>query len=394
MLLGACRSQVVSECYEASMTAQKIFLFEPDLGTQESLNVLGVLESGWVALGEQVASFEKQFAEYTGSRFAVALNSGTAALHLAYLLAGVQPGDEVIVPSLTFCATVNAVKYCGATPVFADIRGADDWTLDPDDVAKRITTKTRAVAVMHYGGYPCDMIAFKNLCHDAEIALIEDAAHGLGGAIAERQLGTLGAFGCFSFYSNKVITTVEGGMLVTDDEALAARARRLRSHGMTATAVDRRDGLPSYDVTEVGFNYRLDDLRAALGLAQLERLETSLASRQALVAHYRERLADLPNLHIPDHGGRGKPAHYIVPVLLERAQRADVRTQLQERGVQTSVHYAPVHQFEHYRSINAVLPRTEAIANKILTLPLYPSMTGTQVDRVCDVLAQALASAN
>jgi dTDP-4-amino-4,6-dideoxygalactose transaminase len=378
----------------ASVTAQKISLFEPDLGPKESSNVLAVLESGWVALGDQVASFEKQFAEYTGARCAVALNSGTAALHLAYLLAGVRPGDEVIVPSLTFCATVNAVIYCGATPVFADIRGADDWTLDPDDVAKRITPKTRAVAVMHYGGYPCDMIAFENLCRDAEITLIEDAAHGLGGTIAGRPLGTLGALGCFSFYSNKVITTVEGGMLVTDDEALATRARRLRSHGMTATAVDRRDGSQGYDVTEVGFNYRLDDLRAALGLAQMERLETSLTRRRALVAHYRERLADLPNLHVPDHGGRGKSAHYIMPVLLERARRAGVREQLQELGVQTSVHYAPVHQFEHYRSFNAVLPRTDAIASNILTLPLYPSMTGTQVDRVCDVLAQALASAD
>jgi len=370
--------------------AQKISLFEPDLGQQESSNILAVLESGWIALGDQVALFEKRFAAYTGARCAVALNSGTAALHLAYLLAGVRPGDEVIVPSLTFCATVNAVIYCGATPVFADIRNADDWTLDPDDVANRLTSKTRAVAVMHYGGYPCDMVAFEKLCSAAGVALIEDAAHGLGGAVAGRQLGTLGAFGCFSFYSNKVITTAEGGMLVTDDEAFAARARRLRSHGMTATAVDRRDGSVGYDVAEVGYNYRLDDLRAALGLAQLDRLKSSLTRRRALVARYRERFAELPGLRIPDHGGRGDPAHYIMPVMLAHGQRARVRAQLEEAGVQTSVHYAPVHRFEHYRSLGAQLPRTEEIADKILTLPLYPSMTDAQVDRICDALAQAL----
>lgn len=376
---------------EAASLTESVPLFEPDIGAAEQSAVLEVLQSGWIAQGDRVARLESFVADYLDVSNAVALTSGTAALHLAYLLAGVGPGDEVVVPSLTFCATVNAVRYCGATPVFADICGPDDWTLDAEDAARRLTPKTRAIVVMHYAGYPCDVAAFARLCDDTGTVLIEDAAHGLGGSIDGRRLGAYGTVGCFSFYSNKIVTTAEGGMLVTSDASLAERARRLRSHGMTATASDRRDGVMGYGITELGFNYRLDDLRAALGLAQLDRLEASLERRRALVTRYRNRLNEIPGVLFPGHGERGESAHYILPVLLDGAVREAVRRHLAAAGVQTSVHYAPVHRLAHYRNDGASLPRTEAVADRILTLPLYPSMTDDQVEYVCTALAEALA---
>lgn len=366
-------------------------LFKPDFGQQEEERVLEVLRSGWIAMGPQCESLEKKFAEIVGADYAIALNSCTAALHLANHLFDTKPGDEVIVPSLTFAATANAVIFTGATPVFADIAGPDDWTISPADIARRITPKTRAVVVMHFAGFPCDMAAIAQICEEANLALIEDACHGLGGSLDGKAMGSLGDIGCFSFYSNKIITTGEGGMLVTNRGDLAERARLLRSHGMTATAVDRMRGSSGYDITEVGYNYRLDDLRAALGLAQIDRLPDSIARRLAIVRHYRTRLSEIPGLRIPEHGGRGQPAHYILPVLVESAGRDRVRNELEAAGVQTSVHYPPVHGFAHYREMASSLPNTEWVAERTLTLPLYPSLEESQVDYVCDTLIKILA---
>ena len=224
------------------MTRIDVPLFEPELSEADKQAVRDVLDSGWITMGPKVAAFEERFADYVGSRHAVAVNSCTAALHLANALIDLGPGDEVIVPSLTFAATANAVAMTGATAVFADVAGEEDWTIDPDDVAARITPRTRAVVPMHYGGYACDMARLQSVCDGAGLTLIEDAAHALTGTLDGKHLGTFGLLGCFSFFSNKVMTTAEGGMLVTDDANLADRARRMRSHGQTKTAIDRMKG--------------------------------------------------------------------------------------------------------------------------------------------------------
>ena len=372
------------------MTRVDVPLFEPELSEADKQAVRDVLDSGWITMGPKVAAFEERFAGYVGSRHAVAVNSCTAALHLANVLIDLGPGDEVIVPSLTFAATANAVAMTGATAVFADVVGKDDWTIDPDDVAARITLRTRAVVPMHYGGYACDMTRLQNVCDGAGLAIIEDAAHALTGTLDDKPLGTFGRMGCFSFFSNKVMTTAEGGMLVTDDAKLAERARRMRSHGQTKTAIDRMKGSAGYDITEAGFNYRLDDIRAALGLSQMDRLDANLEARLALVSRYRERLAPVNRVRFPDHGGRGDPAHYILPVIVDGDDRDAIRTDMAEKGVQTSVHYPPAHLFGHYRGQAGDLPRTEYVADHMITLPLFPTMTTEQVDRVVDALEDAL----
>jgi dTDP-4-amino-4,6-dideoxygalactose transaminase len=368
----------------------KVPFFVPDFDAREEKAVVDVLRSGWIAMGPEVEAFEKAFAAELKCRFAVALNSCTAALHIANVLVDLGPGDEVIVPSLTFAATANAVHFTGATPVFADVAGPEDWTLCPDSVRARITPRTKAIIPMHYAGYPSDMDAFMNLSKEHELAIIEDACHGLGGSVNGKSMGAVGVMGCFSFYSNKIMTTGEGGMLTTDDEALAQRARAIRSHGQTKTAVDRMRGAMGYDITEVGYNYRLDDLRASIGLVQLERLKHSVVRRTHLVSLYREQLADVEEVHIPTHGERGKPAHYILPACVRGVDRNALRKAMAEDGVQTSMHYPPVHHFAHYLDPNLELPHTEWVGENALSLPLYPSMTESQVTQVCDSIRRCV----
>jgi dTDP-4-amino-4,6-dideoxygalactose transaminase len=373
----------------------RVPLFVPDFDGSEKRRVAAAIDSGWIAMGPLCAEFEQKFAARLGVRHAISVTNCTAALHLAYVCCDIGPGDEVVVPSLTFAATANAVAYTGATPVFADIVGEEDWTLDPASIASAITPRTKAISAMHYGGYPCDMRAILGLADRHGLAVIEDACHGLGGTVDGKAMGTLGRAGCFSFYSNKAITTGEGGMIVTDDDRIAERCRRLRSHGMTALAYDRMKGAMGYDIDELGFNYRLDDIRAAFGLAQFERLDSFVARRRELAAHYRARLADIAGVTFPAHGGRGEPANYILPVILDPVHSRDaVRHAMLRSGVQTSVHYLPVHGFSHYAADAARLPRTEALAGQILTLPLYPSLTFAQVDMVCETLAGALRGHN
>jgi dTDP-4-amino-4,6-dideoxygalactose transaminase len=373
------------------MTSIRVPLFVPDLGEMEVAAVTEVIRSGWISMGPQTEAFERAFAERLGVAHAVALNSCTAALHVANHLFGIGPGDTVVVPSLTFAATANAVAFTGATPVFADIVSEDDWTMDPDSVAAAISPNSRAVVCMHYGGFPCDMTRLAKVCGAAGLPLVEDACHGLGGRIDSRAMGTIGAVGCFSFYSNKVITTAEGGMLTTDNPKLAARARRLRSHGMTATAIDRMRGAAGYDISEVGWNYRLDDIRAAIGLVQLRRLDDALRRRRDLVDRYYANLAAIPKIRVPSFGGRGDPAHYILPVAVTGVDRDAVRARLAERGVQTSIHYPPAHRFSQYSAAAPELPVTEWVAAHAITLPLYPSMTDAHVDLVCSELDAAIA---
>ena len=370
-------------------------LFDLRLAEHEVAAVADCLLEGWLTMGPRTAAFERAFAEQLGTAHGVAVSSGTAALHLAHLAAGAGPGDEVIVPAITFVATAAAVRHCGATPVLADITGPQDLGLDPEDVASRITPRTRAVCVVHYAGYPAAVEAVRELCDEHDLALIEDAAHAPSALVAasERKVGTIGLASAFSFFSNKVLSCGEGGLLATDDPRVAERARSLRSHAMTAGTWDRHRGYAAgYDVVDVGFNYRLDEPRAALLLARLERLEDDIAQRRRLVRRYRELLAEVPGVSLPyEDADVERSSCYVQPVIVDPRVRDDVREHMLDRhGVQTSVLYPAIHEFTAYLGAAARLPRAERAARSQLTLPLFPHLTHEQQDRVVGALRQGL----
>jgi dTDP-4-amino-4,6-dideoxygalactose transaminase len=356
-------------------------------------DVLGVVRSGWWSMGPRVEEFEQAFAEFTGASHAIAVANGTAALHLALLAAGCGPGDEVAVPSLNFVAAANAIVHTGAAPVFCDIAGPDDLNLDPADVEAALSERTKAILVLHYGGHPCDMAAVLELAERRGLVVVEDAAHAPGATYRGRACGTLGAIGCFSFFSNKNLPVGEGGMIVTNDDELAAQLRLLRSHGMTTLTWDRHRGhASSYDVVLPGFNYRLDEIRAVVGLAQLRRLPEENAARADVVARYRDRLHGTSGLTMPFAPAEGlEPSHHLAVVVLpEGAERDGVRSSLEDRGIQTSVHYPPIHGFTAYHGWHRALPRTDALAERLLTLPLYGGLRDEQVEAVIDGLLQTL----
>jgi dTDP-4-amino-4,6-dideoxygalactose transaminase len=355
----------------------------------------GALASGWWSTGPRVAEFERAFARFLGAEHAVAAASGTAALHLAAAACGCRPGDEVVMPALNFVAAASVVRHLGATPVFCDIAGEHDPNLDPADLEAALGPRTKAIVALHYGGAPCDMDAVRDVAERHRLVVIEDAAHAPGAAYRGRACGTLGAAGCFSFFSNKNLPIGEGGMVVTDDASLADRVRLLRSHGMTALSWDHERGhAAGYDVLASGFNYRLDEPRAAIGLVQLSRLRAGNAARGRLTARYRERLDHVAGLTVP-LGPRPpditSAEHLAVVVLPRGSARAAIRGALAARGIQTSVHYPPIHRFSAYRGLaTRPLPRTDDVGERLLTLPLFAHMTEAQVDEVADALVDAL----
>ena len=373
----------------------RVALSDITLGDEEEQAVLEVLRSRWLTMGPKTAAFEAQFAAAVGSRHAVAVSNGTASLHLALLAVGVGPGDEVIVPALTFVATANAVLYCGARPVFADIVGQGDLLLDPQDVQRKITPRTRAVMPVHYGGYACDMDALSALATEHGFRLVEDAAHAPGSTWRGRPIGSTADLSSFSFFGNKNLVTGEGGMITTQDDALAGFVRLYRSHGMTALSYDKHRGHAfTYDVVGHGYNYRLTEIESALGIVQLSRLPASNALRRQRVADYRRELEACPGVEVPFAGRDDQSScHIFVVVLPEGTDRPRLQQALKAEGIQTSVHYPPVHRFSAFHAkFPAEVPRTEALAPRLLTLPLHPRMTRDDVAHVCRTLKRALDS--
>jgi dTDP-4-amino-4,6-dideoxygalactose transaminase len=369
--------------------------FDLQLGQEEKQAAVSVIESNWLTSGPRIQDFETEFARAfaTPELRAVAVSSCTAALHIAVASLGIGEGDEVVVPSLSFVASANAVRYCGATPVFADIESADRWNIDPADVEAKISSRTKAIMVMHYGGHPCDMGRFQAVAIKHKLPIIEDACHGPLVEYQGRKLGTIGEIGCFSFFSNKNMTTGEGGMLVTKSAAIAERAKILRSHGMTSSSYERFKGHAfGYDVTELGYNYRLDEMRAAIGLVQLKKIRAHNAARRKCIQYYRAAVArKLDGIDMPFSDSSQPEGDHIFPVLLPmEARREDVMAKLAEKGVQTSFHYRPIHTFTAYRDVGAKLPRIDAIAPRILSLPLFPTLTESQIDHVVSSLGQAI----
>ena len=371
----------------------RVPLADVRLGPEEESAVLDVLRSGWLTMGGVTQAFEQEFAAFVGAKHAFAVTNATAALHLACMAVGLGEGDEVIVPSLTFVATANAVRYTGANVVFADIESEDWLCICPRSIEEKINERTRAIVVMHYAGFACDMPEILRVAKKYHLAVIEDAAHAVGASLGGKPLGTWGDEGCYSFFGNKNMTTAEGGVLVTDDDRLADKVRILRSHGMTTLTWDRHQGHAStYDVVDLGYNYRIDEIRAALGREQLKKLPAGNVRREVLVERYRTEFAErLPALGLPFSEKRGLSSQHIFPVLLpEGADRQSFREALKADGIQTSFHYPPVHHFRIYRQEGEELWMTETAARRQVTLPLFPGMTDAQQNLVIESVVKAL----
>lgn len=374
----------------------RVPLSDLDFGIEEADATRKVLESRWLTMGDVTRRFEEAFADYIGVRHAIAVSSATAGLHLANIALGIGPGDEVIVPSLTFVATANAVRYTGASPVYADITSENDLCINSGSITTVITPKTKAITVMHYGGNLCEMPAIVELAREHDLAIIEDAAHAPGAELNGRKAGVWGDIGCFSLFSNKNLVAGEGGMVVTNRQELADKMRLLRSHGMTSPTWDRHLGhADSYDVVALGYNYRIDEIRSALGLVQLEKLDANNELRRKLSDLYRSELSDVIGLSVPDFSNRGKSASHIMPVILApNRDRSEFMEEMRAGGVQTSIHYPPIHQFTHFRANGRVphLPMTERVALREVTLPLFPTMSKDQLELVIDRVGEAIQS--
>ena len=375
----------------------RVPLSDVNLDAAEIDAVLSVLRSGWLTMGSVTQAFEQEFAAFTGSKHALAVANGTAALHLACLALGLGPGDEVILPSLTFVASANAIRYTGATPVFVDIESTDWLCLSPQAISAALTPRTKAIMVVHYAGYPCDMPAILEIARQHHLAVIEDAAHAVGAALEGKALGTWGDIGCFSFFGNKNLTTGEGGMLLTQDDQLAEKLQRLRSHGMTTLTWDRHEGHAStYDVVALGYNYRIDEMRSAMGRVQLQKLPAGNVRRGELVGLYRQLLAEYaPEVQVPFTQQRSLSSYHIMPVLLpEGTDKQHFMAKMKEHGIQVSWHYPPVHAFKIYAETwnqrRTPLPLTDLVSAREVTLPLYPTMSEEQVGWVVEAVRNCL----
>ena len=327
--------------------AVKVPLADVRISEDELAAIVATYRSGWLSMGPRTEAFERAFAAHVGTRHAIAVSSGTAALHLLCLAAGLGPGDEVLVPSLTFVATANAIRYTGATPVFVDIAGPLEPWLSGGACAAAVTPRTRAIMHVDYGGHPGELSRLRALADQHGLLLLQDAAHAVGARVGGTDVARVGHGAAYSFFANKNLAIGEGGMVVCEDDDLAARTRLLRSHGMTTLTWERHRGhAASYDVVALGFNYRLDEPRAALGAERLKTLPADTALRAQLDTRYRERLDGIVECALSRAAGI-EPAHHLFTILLPPgADRSLFRRRLSDQGVQTSVHYPPVHRFQ------------------------------------------------
>jgi len=371
----------------------KIPLFDLNFDEQEEQAIIKILRSKWISTGPKCEEFENLFSSMLGVKNAITLANCTSALHLACVVLGIKEGDEVICPSFTFAASVNCIRYVGATPVFCDIKGPDHFNMDPVHIEQLITPRTKAIVVVHIAGFPADMDAIMTIAMKFNLKVIEDASHGPLSEYKGKKVGTIGDVGCFSFFSNKNISTGEGGMLVTNNEAFAKRVKSLRSHGMTTMSYQRFKGhATDYDILEVGYNYRMDDIRASIGVVQLNRLKEDLIKRSVVRSWYINALEHIDSLIIPFSDNQEFVSNYIMPVVLRDStseKRDSIRKKLHDKGIQTSVHYPAVHQFSFYKKYKTSLPNTEYVADNEITLPMYSKLTEKDINFIVGTLKNA-----
>lgn len=374
----------------------KITLSDISYDREEIKVVEEVLRSGWLSQGKLTEEFENTFSHLIGVNFSLAVSNCTTALHLALLSCGITQGDEVIVPSLTFVATASSVIYAGAKPIFTDIESLTQPTICSEDVESKINERTKVIIPVHYAGYPANMRKLQKICRKHNLKLIEDSAHAINVKYNGKKLGAIGDAGCFSFFANKNITMGEGGMLVTNDKNVYNKARLMRSHSVTSTTYERHKiKFKEYDVVGVGFNYRITEIAAALGLAQLKKLSKINAIRKKLVATYKKELANVEEIIIPFFNFTEDSGHHIFPILVKRTKdRLKLIEHLNRSGIQVSHHYQPIHLFTFYRNAfktkKGNLPLTEDFASKEITLPLHQNLTVKEIEYICNKIKEGL----
>lgn len=372
----------------------KIPLFDLSFDELEENAVIETLRSKWISTGPKCQELEKLFCDSIGIQYALTVSSCTTALHLAMIVLGIKEGDEVIVPSLTFAATANVVKYVGATPVFADVVSYTDLTIDPDDIERKITSKTKAIIPMHYGGFPASMDQIIAIAKKYNLKVVEDASHSPLSEYKGRKLGAIGDIGTFSFFSNKNISTGEGGLLVTDNQEYYNNAKLLRSHGMTTMSYERAKGhATSYDIENLGYNFRMDDIRASIGVVQFHKLHADLEKRIEVRKWYIKGLQYISKIVIPFIDNKEFVSNYIFPIVLKGSNaeyRDEIRNKLHEKGIQTSVHYPPVHRFSIYKNEYSELPITDYIVDNEITLPMYAALKKEDVEYIVEKLRRVI----
>lgn len=360
-------------------------VFEPALNGNEARYLMECVQTGWISsLGKFITQFETSFASFCGSKHGVAVSNGTTALHLALVALGIGTGDEVIVPTLSFIATANAVQYTGAKVVFADSE-AETWNIDPDKIRAKITPRTKAILPVHLYGHPANMQPILDLGEEYGIPVIEDAAEAHGALYQNKRVGSLGKMGVFSFYGNKIITTGEGGMILTDDDALAERLRFLRDHAM---APQKR-----YWHTEVGFNYRMTNLQAAVGLAQMEQIETFIARKRAIAQKYMQGLAGLDAVQMPPSAAWATSVYWMFTILLTdraRISRDELMAALKTRNIDSRPVFFPIHEMPPYYTEGEHYPVAEDLSRRGINLPSGTLLTDEDILRVCTALRELL----
>jgi perosamine synthetase len=372
----------------------KIPITKPYLGEEEKQLVSQVIDSGWVSQGPKVAEFEGQFASYAGSRYAVATTSCTTALHAALAVSGIGPGDEVIVPSMSFIATANSVVHCGATPVFVDI-DPETCNIDPKKIENALTQKTKAIMPVHQMGLPADLDAIKNIAVTHNLKIIEDAACAIGSEYKGKRIGSHGNIACFSFHPRKIITTGEGGIITTDDLAIAEKLRRFRHHGMSVSDIERHMSntviIETYP--ETGYNYRMTDIQAAIGIEQIRKLSFIIEKRRQLAGIYDTGLSKIPHIKVPEvplYAYHNYQSYWIELLDSSPVRRDMLMMKLLEKGITTRRGIMAIHLEKSYSGYKASLPETERITGNTLLLPMFPTMRADEQEYVIHCFREIL----
>lgn len=350
--------------------------------------VVEVLRSDYLTTGPKIEEFEKRVADYVGAKYAVAVNSGTAALHIACLAAGIKEGDEVITSPITFAASANCVLYCGGTPVFADI-DENTYNISPDEIERRVTERTKAIISVHYTGQPCDMDAIMDIAGKHNLLIIEDGAHALGASYKGRKIGSIAHMTCFSFHPVKPITTGEGGMVVTNSEELYKRLILFRSHGITRdeTMMTEQQGDWYYQQLELGYNYRITDISCALGLSQMDKLDGFLERRRQIAKRYNEAFCDVSQIKIPMQLADCESGWHLYVIQVKADYRKEIFDNLRKSGIGVNVHYIPVYKHPYYQRngyADVCCKNGEVFYERAISLPIFPLLTDVQQDYVIE----------
>ena len=372
----------------------KVPFFTPWITDSDKKKVLKVLNQRWLTDGPTLKKFENKFSKFIGSKYSVGCSSATHALHLSLKSLGIRKNDQVIVPTMTFSASSDVVRYCGAEPILIDI-DIDTFNILPEKIEEKITNKTKSIIVVHYGGQSCDMEKIIKISKKYDLSIIEDCAHALGSTYKNVNCGNIGNAGCFSFYPTKIITTGEGGMITSNDNTLQQKSRLLRSHGMDKTpSVREGKALWRYDIIEMGYNYRLDEIRSSLGLSQLDRINQINKMRIKLAKKYNEKLQIIKGIKIPKLNKDRNHIYHLYTVKIEddyKISRDELFKKLSHKGIGASVQYYPLHLMSYnktkYKNKKNEFPNANKLKNQMISLPIFPTMTEKQLNYVVSCLS-------